>query len=328
LIVHERADDFETGACVDCHVSDSEPSGLVLNTGASYGTYTSAPIPLEQPALQLVVSINLFRGTRGSSGAGALVQAEIDGRWTPWYQMVTWGLADPHEGLASDPQGQVSTDVLRLKLASSLWRYRLLLNSEAEHPVINRVALSFAYRTDIKDSSRKTAWGKRLDVPFLSQWNARQHPPERVCSPTSLAMIAGFYGCPLSTDEAAAQAYDKQNDIYGNWSLNMLAISRLGFRATVEHAHSLALLEDSVVAGHPVVASIAYAQGALPGAPQPASDGHLVVVAGFTKDGDVITRDPAARTENAWLEYPREAFARAWLDHGGVVYRIIPEDVA
>jgi hypothetical protein len=187
------------------------------------------------------------------------------------------------------------------------------------------VALSFATEGDVQDGSRNNVWGTRLDVPFLSQWNARQHAPERVCSPASVAMVAGFYGCSLSVDDVAAQVYDRQHDIYGNWSLNMLAISRLGFKATVQHVESLRYVEEAIGQGHPVIASIAYAEGSLTGAPQPASSGHLVVVSGFTENGDVITRDPAAKSEDAWHTYPRSEFGRAWLNHGGVVYRITPE---
>jgi hypothetical protein len=287
--------------------------------------YTSAPLSLEQIVSQAVLSINVSRATPGSTGVLGMVQAQIEDGWTPWFRMVSWGLPHLDDGITSGPQGRVHTDVLELQSASSVWRYRVAWRTEGESPSVHRVALSFATSGDVQDDSRNDVWGTRLDVPFLSQWNAMQHSPERVCSPTSVAMVAGFYGCSVSADEVAAAVYDRQYDIYGNWSLNMLAISRLGFRATVEYVKSLRYVEDAIALGHPVIASIAYTEGSLTGAPRPASSGHLVVISGFTENGDVITRDPAARTEDAWLTYPRDEFARAWLSHGGAVYRITPE---
>ena len=78
-------------------------------------------------------------------------------------------------------------------------------------------------------------------------------------------------------------------------------------------------------AGAPVVTSIAYGEGELHRAPVIRSAGHLVVVAGFSRQGDVVVRDPAARGRDVWTEYKRDEFARAWLGHGGVLYRITPE---
>ena len=87
---------------------------------------------------------------------------------------------------------------------------------------------------------------------------------------------------------------------------------------------SLRGVEQLVKAGIPVVTSITFGRGALSGAPISASNGHLVVVVGFTSGGDVVVNDPASRTrggvrrtydrgqfENAWLQrYPTAADAR------------------
>lgn len=54
--------------------------------------------------------------------------------------------------------------------------------------------------------------------------------------------------------------------------------------------------------------------------------GHLLVVRGFTPEGDVIVNDPAAASdEGVRRVYKRELFQRAWLDRSGVVYIIYPE---
>jgi hypothetical protein len=60
----------------------------------------------------------------------------------------------------------------------------------------------------------------------------------------------------------------------------------------------------------------------LPGAPLDASDGHLVVVRGFTLAGDPLINDPAA--PDVAVSYPRAAFERCWLGHGGVALLVAP----
>ena len=57
------------------------------------------------------------------------------------------------------------------------------------------------------------------------------------------------------------------------------------------------------------------------------TNGHLLVISGFTATGDVITRDPAAEDDGAPVRrvYNRAEFERAWLPaSGGVVYVITP----
>ena len=46
---------------------------------------------------------------------------------------------------------------------------------------IRRVALVVSAGTSLADRSdpNQAAWGRRLDVPFLSQWNMTEHKPER-----------------------------------------------------------------------------------------------------------------------------------------------------
>ena len=51
-----------------------------------------------------------------------------------------------------------------------------------------------------------------------------------------------------------------------------------------------------VAAGIPLVASVSWGAGELTGAPVSSSNGHLLVIVGFTADGDPVVNDPAAKT--------------------------------
>jgi len=141
-------------------------------------------------------------------------------------------------------------------------------------------------------------------------------------------MVARFHGLSVTTDDVATLAYDPAFDVYGNWSASMLAMSILGFRATVERARSLDPLDIALDFGEPVVTSFAFRRGELSGAPIESTRGHLVVVCGRSDNGDFLVRDPAANGPDDWRQYARPEFENAWLGHGGIHYRIRREDPA
>ena len=82
--------------------------------------------------------------------------------------------------------------------------------------------------------------------------------------------------------------------------------------------------EDHIAAGVPLIVSIAFGRNQLAGAPISASNGHLLVIAGFEADGDVVVNDPAGATNSAVRRvYDRAQFERIWLSaSGGTAYVI------
>jgi hypothetical protein len=300
----------------------------------SFGEQTTAEIASEPIAADhvfhsVIVSVNPGLPIT-DVGLTADVMCSLDGMsWTPWFRMLQWKRGDDSEGVLRDASGQVHVDTLKLTHLAGLIRYRVRWQSDQHEHRLRRVALSLSDDTypDEEPPPNRSAWGRKMDVPFISQWSVTEHEADRVCSPTSLAMMAAFYDRPITPGQAATAAYDPGHDIYGNWSVNMLAASTWGLAAYVDRAVSLRYLEDRVAAGHPTIVSIAFNSHGLPGAPMMATGGHLIVVAGFSETGDPIVRDPAADGDDVWMTYPRDAFALAWLGHGGVVYCIQPESV-
>jgi hypothetical protein len=91
------------------------------------------------------------------------------------------------------------------------------------------------------------------------------------------------------------------------------AAARTG-HAFVTRFASLRGVERFIRAGIPVVASITFGRGELTGAPISASNGHLVVIVGFTRAGHVVVNDPAASTRSGVRRtYGRGQFENAWL---------------
>jgi len=84
-------------------------------------------------------------------------------------------------------------------------------------------------------------------------------------------------------------------------------------------------IEQWVKLGIPVVISIAFRKGQLPGAPISSTNGHLIVVRGFTSTGDVIVNDPAAATDaQVQIVYNRADLQNAWFNSNGTVYVMYP----
>ena len=157
-----------------------------------------------------------------------------------------------------------------------------------------------------------------LDVPMLSQYVSAEG--RGWCSPASVAMLLRAGGVDAEVETVARAAFDDAYGGAGNWTFNVAHASRFGRRAFVAYlrdlAHARTFLENAV----PLALSLAWKAGELAGAPLPASDGHVVVLRGFERDGDPIVNDPAHPSIRT--TYRRAEFERAWLGHGGVAYVI------
>jgi hypothetical protein len=202
------------------------------------------------------------------------------------------------------------------------------------------------------------AEGITLPVPLYSQdIHKGQYPQydgggEAWCSPTSTEMVVEYWGkhptaaqlswvdptyADPSVDVAARGTYDYDYQGTGNWPFNAAYAASYGLDAHVTRLHSLDELESYIKRGIPVVTSQSFQASELTGANYSTS-GHLMVVVGFTKTGDVVVNDPASSTDAAVRNvYNRQQFETVWLrterplpgggiggGSGGVAYIITP----
>jgi hypothetical protein len=141
-------------------------------------------------------------------------------------------------------------------------------------------------------------------------------------------MVLAFHGKVFETAAVCSQVHDERAQIYGNWALNVAFAGRLGFDAAIGRMGSFAPLEAEIAAGRPVVLTHRFSKGELSNAPISATDGHLIVCRGFTKDGDLIVNDPAADPRHGQTirrVYKRAEIEKTWLGHGdGVCYLLSP----
>ena len=261
------------------------------------------------------------------------VQLEGDAERSPWFPLGVYG---PGPDLPRSERGEpwrgvrVMTDLLRAREAPIVRvEVQLELRARSTAPRLRRLAISqWRGKAQPAPPTRSPAWGITLEPPQRSQCVEDRAIAGRICSPTSLGMALTFLGRPQSTLDTCAGVYDHGAEIYGNWSFNAAYAATQGFAATALHLDGLAAIEAEVAAGRPVVISHKWAAGEMSQTPTRASDGHLILVVGFTAEGDVVVHDPAADPRDAEAirrVYPRAEVQRSWLRNGeGVAYVLRP----
>lgn len=175
------------------------------------------------------------------------------------------------------------------------------------------------------------AWGTTLPVPERAQRDVEEerHIGGEVCSPTSVGMVLEYHGSRYRTIDVARAAFDPEGRLYGNWPCNTGAAARLlkggGGWAAVVKMTGFDEVEREIAARRPVILSHRWNRGDLHNAPVSRSNGHLIVAVGFTKNGDVVVNDPAAKAGEVRRVYRRRDLFRTWQERGeGIAYLVHP----
>jgi hypothetical protein len=145
------------------------------------------------------------------------------------------------------------------------------------------------------------------------------------------AWVDPAYSDP-QVDHSARSVFDYDYDGAGNWPFNTAYAGTRGLDSFVTRLRSLTEAEQFIKAGIPLVASLSFTKNELPGAGY-GTNGHLMVIVGFTANGDVVVNDPASHliksNDQVRTVYDRQAFENAWIPHsGGLVYVIHPASKA
>lgn len=293
--------------------------------------------------------------TPGSSWIEVQVRGRsAERKKTSWDVLARWAAKDKHHrrrsmGAQSDDGTRVAVDTWRTAGLAS-YKLRVLVHRQVGKKSRPRLDLATVMTSRLPTTAPATskpgvARGVELDVPRYSQMSHVGHYPqwgsggEAWCSPTSTSMVLGYYGSLPKpgaygwvpgghidpwVDLAARSTYDHKYDGTGNWPFNTAWAARYAGKAFVTRLRTLREAEQLVKAGIPPVVSIAFDRGELTGTPISRSNGHLLVVTGFTAAGDVIVNDPAASSRSAIRRvYDRAQFEKVWLEaSGGTAYVI------
>jgi hypothetical protein len=245
------------------------------------------------------------------------LSAHTDGGWSAWVASTTIGVAD--FALLPSAAAPLTCDVDVFRAAPAVHAVRLRVRVRASETSRWVVGLSAA--DDAPPNLQMGAGAPaRLDVPALSQLEADATLGARICSPTSVAMVLGYWGRAVSPAALAAEIFHPALDIYGVWPAAVRAAAARGLGGYLLRFPDWATALWCLERGIPIVASVRYAAGELSGAAVAATPGHLLVLVGV--DGDaVMVNDPAAPTAaSVPRRYRADEFGRVWLARGGVGY--------
>jgi hypothetical protein len=145
----------------------------------------------------------------------------------------------------------------------------------------------------------------------------------RICSPTCVAMVLGYWGRPAPLEALAAEIFHPGVDLYGVWPAAIRAAGRHGVAGYLLRFPDWASAVWCLQRRLPVIASIRYRTGELTGAAIEQTAGHLVVLTGVSED-EVLVNDPAAPAAQVRRRYRVEELARVWLERSGVGYVLFP----
>lgn len=309
-----------------------------LEPDAAYGETEWIPSPLRFD--QALASWNVDV----PDGSGAVFSLQVRderGRVSPWLEVGSWGEVDPDRPRTAVFEGgrmDVDTlvldpppDVLEAEGAPPWVGASLRLRMRSVGPGAARLRLLALTVSDRQgrfhaapqraELELPPAPVARLSVPFRSQRAAAPGLRERLCSPTSVAMVLASAERATPLLQVAAQAYHPDHDLYGVWPRNVQAAYALGLPGFLTRLEGWAPAHRLLSAGIPLVISVKAGPGELRGAPYASTDGHLLVLSGVDAAGDLLVHDPAAADIFAGVTtYAREDLERCWLRNGGTAY--------
>lgn len=360
------------GVAIGDGLSIARPAGTTTYAGRTYeyAQWTSPVFRQGFDATQLIASWN------ARTPRQTWLQVEAQGRAstgaeTAWYVMGRWASGD--EGIQrtsvdgqDDANATVDVDTLKMKPGVTLRSYRLRVSLYREpgstaSPVLTSIGAMTSNvpdRFEVPASQPGKASGIELPVPAYAQNIHKGQFPEyggggeNWCSPTSTEMVTEYWGRKPSAEQlswipadypdptvdyAARYTYDYAYEGTGNWPFNTAYAAEFGLRGHITRLKSLNDVEDYIARGVPVITSQSFRADELDGAGY-GTAGHIMVIIGFTKDGDVIVNDPASNSDgNVRTVYKRAQFETIWLrtqrytdtgsiasGSGGIAYLITP----
>jgi hypothetical protein len=285
----------------------------VLNLVAATGTVTEVRVP---PAPKAIVSWN----ARAPVDTLELIVDTLAGHRSRALPYVVFEAGARASLNGFDTVAKIDTDVV-----SALGDAIVAIHVTSHHPLARVAASTPPAERRARDGNAPIAAAVReLDVPASRNTRCISRPRAagarrrrlRCCSErTASRSTLRRRGCRhVRSQLPRHRQLDVRDRVRGDARL----AGRRRLSARSRHGRSVHRGRSAARAEHRVE------RRALPGAPLAQSDGHILVVRGFDARGDVIVNDPAQPASGTCTIAP--AFARCWLDHGGVALLVAPPD--
>lgn len=286
----------------------------VARTVAAPGVIESETLTPE-PFDEALISWDISLG----EGSAARLETRVarGGVWSEWLTLGVRGdreAAFPSEPLRRSGGDRVDVDVLICQEPADqlAWRAVVAGDGSAEIRSVLVTTTGVARGQSFRMGPRPRPIAHT--VPHMAQRDGGAELSGRLCSPTAVAMVIGSQGVDIGVKEMADRVYDHAFDLYGNWVNNTLAASELGVPMHATRVGSWAEAQEHLARGPMVISLPPFSKSELRGAGYRSRSGHLIVIRGFDKWGDVLVRDPAhAEATEAARTYRLDQVTRLWL---------------
>jgi len=282
------------------------------------------------PFTQLVISWNAYRPSRGDFIFWVQGKDAQSGQWSSWHKMMAWG-ASLQCSYLSTPDTIAQHHHVRFEACvgkkMSGFRIKIVAHNGANLNMIHAITVAYSdmanFEAENPDDYKELASVKIKKVPRKSQFALKHPEKQRLCSPTSCAILIEYIAQERCNMHALAHAvFDRGLDSYGSWPFNMAQAFELCEGShwwRVVRLHSFRQLYGMLTKGMPVAVSV---RGSLRGAPKAYNDGHLLVIIGYDAvTQSVICHDPACAYDRSSVrKYALEDFLRAWEKSNRLAY--------
>lgn len=345
-------------------------SFVSLLPGATEGVWLSPKVQLSEPLTADGMIVPWWQAdTPIGTHLELYTRVRCGGMWDDWRPMFDWAGPDAWDFQSHSmpalktPLGSIEIDsyVNTTKKEVNAYQLMVILYSDGDaRPTLFKVGAQ-AMNMPTQPILGPTTMKEEVDLPvpefsqYLRASGKARVGGEGFCSPTSITSLVRYFSSGPNTqaiqaldlgegadavDHAARYVYDYEyggSGGAGNWPFNTAYAASFGLDAVVRRFRSLRDLEALIKLGVPVAISLNWDNSrgddpnmALAGASRTKSGGHLLVVRGFTKLGDVIVNEPANVKEDGGVKNIR----RIYLDYqvntrwqeasGGIAYVAVP----
>ncbi|HMO26404.1 MAG TPA: C39 family peptidase, partial [Tepidisphaeraceae bacterium] len=254
------------------------------------GSWTSPVINAAFPMDELLPSWNPICPPDTGVTIELRVRDRHYGEWSPWLYLGQWGRTQHKVNRAMSFRfGEVKTDELILTQPADAYQVRIGFEHYGltdEMPALRRVSVSYVGPGSRRPSTDRPLapadWARDLPVPFLPQGDGHPLVTSEICSPTSTAMVMSYRGVPVGIMDNALAIYDREHEMFGNWSRAVARAGEAGLDSYLMHILDWEQAKAYIARGQPIIASIRFREGTFPSNVMKQTSGHLIVIRGFT----------------------------------------------
>jgi hypothetical protein len=296
----------------------------VLQENSLNGYFILSEQSSQQPFNQGLPSWN---GTAPTSGGSFKVQIRFPylNSWSPWLTVGYWKTNIWSDyGTTSYSGGKINYDWASIYTYVSKWQYKVIItrnNLTDTSPSIHKLSL---FVSDSRTTSNVNISQIVADNPaaffiptsFIHQYSVDSQIGGDICSPTTVSMILRSYSINVDPYQFALSTYDPYYKMFGIWPRVVQNGSEFGLDGAVTRYRTWSEARKVLENGGRIGISV--------GSPL-YPNGHLIMLAGFTNDGNPIVHDPAKSNGYSHI-FDKSLLSQSWFIKGGVAYTFYPKD--